>query len=363
MARCSESASSFQPGTAGISSKRFLPSVIDAPRRRTARATGAAVEIVVVDDGSTDDSVAWMAEQSRTCGGAGCACVATSRRIVGFARGLQSRRVGSRAHPLVAAPQQRRRARRRPRLRRSSARFATDRIRRAPLVRGPLPRAGLRHRAPTAGTGQAGRILRAGSSACTTATSTRDGQLARLAVDVRQRRIVDGRSDTASSSSAASITLFAPFYFEDVELSYRAWKRGLDGRLRAWRRCVATPVLIDDSRQVVGRPRSGASASGTACLLHWIASPRSILVPSARAVWAWSVLLRLRCGALERCRSATSRRAVVEARSGRLAATLRARRGVRSVDAGVRRTRSGRSGLRRCFETGLASSAPKKRPA
>ncbi len=198
--------------------ERFLPSVIAAASmyRQT---TGARVEVVVVDDGSTDDSVAWLTEQSQTADVQ--VRVIESGRNAGFALAC-NRGVAAAEHPLVL-------------LLNNDVLLDVSAI--APLA------SRFRHSAPPnplfavhcrvldfdtnaeSGTGQLGGFRRGF-----------------LRVHERYARWNDTAAVWPSifASGGSSMVdrtrflelggfdaIFAPFYFEDVELSYRAWKRGL----------------------------------------------------------------------------------------------------------------------------------------
>ncbi|HEX7778053.1 MAG TPA: glycosyltransferase family 2 protein [Vicinamibacterales bacterium] len=198
--------------------ERFLPSVEDSARayRKT---SGADVEIVVVDDGSTDDSVEWLAGRARTSdvpirvvaldrnGGFGVACN----------RGVEAAR-----NPLVLL---------------LNNDVALDPGAIAPLVR-QFDRADA---SPSLFAAHC-RVV----DFDTNAVSGRGqlGQFRRGFIRIHEPYDPDGSEADFSPSMFASggtsmfdrtrflelggfDPLFAPFYYEDVELSYRAWKRGL----------------------------------------------------------------------------------------------------------------------------------------
>jgi GT2 family glycosyltransferase len=198
--------------------ERFLPSV-EHSARAYRRTSGADVEIVVVDDGSTDDSVQWLA--GRAGASDGPIRVVALDRNGGFGvacnRGVEAAR-----NPLVLL---------------LNNDVALDPGAIAPLVR---------------------RFDRADPSTplfaahCrvvdfeTNAVSGRGqlGQFRRGFIRVHEPYEPDaGDADLSPSMFASGGTamfdrarflelggfdpLFAPYYYEDVELSYRAWKRGL----------------------------------------------------------------------------------------------------------------------------------------
>jgi GT2 family glycosyltransferase len=197
--------------------ERFLPSVEDAAGTYR-RESGGDVELVVVDDGSTDDSLDWLAGRARTAG-VPIQVVALDRNV-GFGAAC-NRGVAAARHPLALL---------------LNNDVALDRHAIAPLVsrfdRGeessPLFAAHCRvtdfDTSATSGTGQLGRFRRgfirvhdpyepAGDPAALAPSMFASGGTSM--VD-RARFLELGGFDP----------LFAPFYYEDVELSYRAWKRG-----------------------------------------------------------------------------------------------------------------------------------------
>lgn len=196
--------------------EEFLPSVINAARayRKT---TGADVEIVVVDDGSTDDTVTWLTRQGdssdvplrviarKTNGGFGAACN----------DGFSAAR-----HPLVLL---------------LNNDVAVDESAVAPLAAQfartdpstPLFAVHGRVRdfdtSAEAGTGQLGGFRRGFIRMHESYVTESPGDWPSM--------FASGGSSMIDRARFLELggfdPLFAPFYFEDVELSYRAWKRGL----------------------------------------------------------------------------------------------------------------------------------------
>jgi GT2 family glycosyltransferase len=198
--------------------ERFLPSVVAAAS--TYRQTpGAAVEIVVVDDGSTDDSVAWLTERSRSSDVP--IRVVVNDRNLGFGAAC-NRGVSAAQHPLVFL---------------LNNDVAVDASAMAPLA----ARFAEPHRSSPlfavhcrvldfdtnveAGTGQLGGFRRG-------FIRVHEGYVARGPnAGVRPSVFASGGSSMVDRQRFLDLggfdSLFAPFYLEDVELSYRAWKRGL----------------------------------------------------------------------------------------------------------------------------------------
>jgi GT2 family glycosyltransferase len=198
--------------------ERFLPSVIASASAHRA-ATGGTVEIVVVDDGSADDSVDWLSRQAQTSPvplrvivnganlGFGAACN----------RGVEEAR-----QPLVF-------------LLNNDVALDTEAITRLTAHFGEQDRSSPLFAVhcrvldfdtnALAGAGQIGSFrrgfIRVHESYSPTGTGTAFwpsmfASGGSSMVD-RERFLELGGFDP----------LFAPFYLEDVELSYRAWKRGL----------------------------------------------------------------------------------------------------------------------------------------
>lgn len=198
--------------------ERFLPSVEDSARNYR-RVSSADVELVVVDDGSTDDSVEWLTGRARTSD-VPMRVIALDRNR-GFALACNNGVTAAR-HPLVLL---------------LNNDVALDAGAIAPLVSrfdrrdqsAPLFAAHCRvvdfDTNATSGTGQLGRFRRgfirvhdayepAGDEARLWPSIFASGGTSMFH---RERFLELGGFDP----------LFAPFYYEDVELSYRAWKRGL----------------------------------------------------------------------------------------------------------------------------------------
>jgi len=215
--------------------ERFLPSVI-AAASEYAQTTAASVEVVVVDDGSTDDSPSWLAERATTSP-LPIRAVRQDRNL-GFGMAC-NRGVAEARHPLVL-------------LLNNDVQIHAKTI--APLV---------------------ARFDRAGASDPLFAVHCRVldfdshdqvgtgkvGGFRRGFIRVHRSYVTSGPAIGALPSMFASggssmfdrarfldlggfDPLFAPFYFEDVELSYRAWKRGLtvgyEPGSAAWHRFSST---------------------------------------------------------------------------------------------------------------------------
>ena len=198
--------------------ERFLPSVV-AAATSYARTTGASVEIVVVDDGGTDDSVAWVTGQSRSW--AVPVRVLALEANLGFGAAC-NRGVSAAAHPLVLL---------------LNNDVALDASAIAPLAD---RFAGMDRSSQLfavhcrvldfdtnveAGTGQLGGFRRG-------FIRVHDSYVTRGAnAHAWPSMFAGGGSSMIDRTRFLELggfdTLFAPFYLEDVELSYRAWKRGL----------------------------------------------------------------------------------------------------------------------------------------
>jgi GT2 family glycosyltransferase len=212
--------------------ERFLPSVVEAARQH-AIGTGAAVEIVVVDDGSTDGSLAWIESRAGACS-IPLRAVRLDRNM-GFVVAC-NRGVGAASHPLIF-------------LLNNDVEVARDVLSR--LVRaihrgipeGPLLAVHCRAvdvaTGRDVGTGKTGRFARGflrvhRSYAAIDSPASHD-----TAPAAREPSSAPSYPSMFAGGGSALFDrtrflelggfdeLFAPFYLEDVELSYRAWKRGL----------------------------------------------------------------------------------------------------------------------------------------
>jgi GT2 family glycosyltransferase len=206
--------------------ERFLPSVIAAATSYR-NATGAAVELVVVDDGSRDDSVIWLNNLARDADVA--IRVVRNERNLGFGAAC-NRGVTEARYPLVLLLNNDV-ALEVETIGRLAARFATadasspfDRLRTSPLFAVHCHVLDFDTNTQ-AGVGQVGEFSRGfirvheSYTAPGAVTATLPSMFASGGSSMvdRERFLELGGFDP----------LFSPFYFEDVELSYRAWKRGL----------------------------------------------------------------------------------------------------------------------------------------
>jgi GT2 family glycosyltransferase len=190
--------------------EKFLPSVIAAARRYREEG-GGAVELLIVDDGSTDDTALWLARAH-----SGEAELLIKRRNEGFAHACNTGFAHAR-HPAIL-------------LLNNDVEVARDAI--APAVRhlsepdvfavACLTTDLASGRAT--GVGKLGSFARGFLRVHAGYMPTRDGARDLIAI------FASGGAAAFSSEKLAALggfdPLYSPFYWEDVELSYRAWKRG-----------------------------------------------------------------------------------------------------------------------------------------
>lgn len=206
--------------------ERFLPSVTAAAAAYR-NSTGASVEIVVVDDGSRDDSVAWLNDRARDSDVA--IRVVRHEQNLGFGAAC-NRGVADARYPYVLLLNNDV-ALEVDAIVRLAARFDTadalklfDTLRPTPLFAVHCHVLDFDTNAE-AGVGQIGGFSRG---------------FIRVHESYRAGGAVTATLPSMFASGGSSMVdrdrfldlggfdpLFAPFYFEDVELSYRAWKRGL----------------------------------------------------------------------------------------------------------------------------------------
>ena len=190
--------------------ERFLPSVFAAADRYRA-AAGAEVEVLIVDDGGTDDTAFWLARTYPRR-----AELLMKRRNEGFAHACNTGFEFAR-HEVVL--------------------LLNNDVEVDPDAIGPL----VRHFAEPDVFGVAALTTNLETGAATGVGKI--GGFSRGFLRVHQGYMPRERGATglisifasggASAFSTAALrelggfdTLYAPFYWEDVELSYRAWKRG-----------------------------------------------------------------------------------------------------------------------------------------
>jgi len=188
--------------------ERFLPSVLAAAEAYR-RSHGAEVEVLLVDDGGTDDTAFWLAETHP-----GQVELLMRRTNEGFAHACNTGFEHAR-HPVIL-------------LLNNDVEVAEDAI--APLVGhfGEPDVFAVACETTNLETGEATGVGKIGAFA-----------RGFLRVHAGYRPQAPGEwpsifaSGGASAFSRAGLrelggfdTIFAPFYWEDVELSYRAWKRG-----------------------------------------------------------------------------------------------------------------------------------------
>jgi GT2 family glycosyltransferase len=190
--------------------ERFLPTVFAAADYYRA-ASGAAVEIIVVDDGGTDDTALWLARNHP-----GMVELLIKRQNEGFAHACNTG-IGFARYPAVF-------------LLNNDVEVEREAI--APLVRHLVEPDVFAVSCLTTNlaTGEASGVGKLGSFS-RGFLRVHEGYMPRHA---HARDLVSiFASGGAAAFSRAKLdelggfdTLYAPFYWEDVELSYRAWKRG-----------------------------------------------------------------------------------------------------------------------------------------
>lgn len=235
--------------------EEFLPSVLQSVRRY-AVTTGAEAEVLVVDDGSTDDTASWLSERMTAADvplrlvrqpsntGFGPACN----------RGMQDARFD-----LVL-------------LLNNDLEIAADAI--APLVAhfDDAPALFAVHcRAVDARSGRESGAAQA-------------ADFSRGFLRVHGRYVPDADAPPPIPSLFASggcamfrrrlflgiggfDPIFAPYYYEDVELSYRAWKRGFEVRYEP---ASAVRHRFSSTIAALPRPRVRRISQRNRLLFHWI---------------------------------------------------------------------------------------------
>jgi GT2 family glycosyltransferase len=195
--------------------ERFLPSVINAANHYS-RESRSPVEILLVDDGSSDGTAEWAEQQRSGCDRVSLSVLQNARNL-GFGEAC-NRGVAASRYPLVL-------------LVNNDVELAPDSI--APLVKNfaepPVFAAHCRvfdlETGHECGSGKLGSFAR-GFIRVHESYSTRGGAAAGLAYSM----FAGGGSAMFDRKKFLGIggfdPLLAPFYWEDVELSYRAWKRG-----------------------------------------------------------------------------------------------------------------------------------------
>jgi O-antigen biosynthesis protein len=295
--------------------ERFLPSVI-AAAAGYALERGAPTELIVVDDGSRDGSVEWLtargfALEEAPGGSAGGPGFASVRRVlrnpanVGFGEAC-NRGVAAARHDLVL-------------LLNNDVELAPDAV--APLVeRFDDPRVFAAHcrivdfdSGRERGTGKVGGFARGFLRV------HRSYEPARPDAPCLYSIFASGGSalfDRAKFLSLGGFDgLLAPFYWEDVDLSYRAWKRGhvvlYEPRAVARHRFSSTTGRLDGRRVRRIEQRNHL-------LWHWVNlhDPRlvashlawlAVATVTAPFRWRWGFLAALG-GALARLPAAYGRR-------------------------------------------------------
>jgi GT2 family glycosyltransferase len=249
--------------------QQFLPSVLGAAASYARKCAG--IEVLVVDDGSTDDTGRWLASQSASSPVV-LRAVRTERNLgFGAACNLGIREA---AHALIF-------------LINNDLEVELDAI--SPLVEhfdrdeGPLLAVHCRVKDFTTGhdvgTGKMGGFSR-GFLRVHRSFITRDP-----AAGPRYSMFASGGSAMFHRGRFLDLggfdSLFAPFYFEDVELSYRAWKRGLTVEYEP------RSVVRHQFSSTIGplaRRRVPQIAQRHRLILHWIHLHDGGLL-SRHAVW------------------------------------------------------------------------------
>jgi GT2 family glycosyltransferase len=257
--------------------EEFLPSVLRAAERH-ASASREPIEVVVVDDGGTDDTVSWCdAEAARSDVPLHVVRLEANQ---GFGEAC-NRGVAAARHPLVW-------------LLNNDVAVEPDAI--APLVgrfgEPPNPRLFAVHcrvldfaSGRQVGTGKMGGFAR-GFLRVHRSYVTREPPAGPL-----HSMFASGGSAMVNRAIFLELggfdPLFAPFYFEDVELCYRAWKRGFDVGYEP--RSVVTHRFSSTIGPLAGRqvPRIGQR---NRLIFHWMHLHDG---PWLASHVAWVVLLAL----------------------------------------------------------------------
>ncbi|HNR39176.1 MAG TPA: glycosyltransferase [Acidobacteriota bacterium] len=232
--------------------ERYLPAVLaeaDAYRRLT----GAAAEVLVVDDGSTDDTAAYLARTA-----AAGVRMAARRDNGGFSAACNTGFAAA-AHPVVVL-----------------------------LNNDVEPEAGflpplLEHFRDPAVFGVTCRVLLPGTRVLSTAGKVGMFRRGYWSAQFNYEPVGDGAgpwpSFTAIGGFAALdrgkvlqlggfLEIFNPFYWEDIDLSYRAWKRGWEIRFEP------RSVVYHQPSATIGRAferrRIATIAARNRLLFHWL---------------------------------------------------------------------------------------------
>lgn len=230
--------------------ERFLPSVLSAADRYRLD-SGSSVEVILVDDGGTDDTAFWLAESHP-----GAVDLLMKRTNEGFSHACNTGFRHAR-HPVVL-------------LLNNDVEVDEDCI--APLVRHfeqpdvfavACETTNLETGA-TSGVGKLGSFSRGFLRVHAGYRASGDGEWPSI--------FASGGASAFSREKLEALggfdAIFAPFYWEDVELSYRAWKRGwrvlFEPRSRVRHKVsstIATRFARYDVRAIEHRNR---------LLAHWI---------------------------------------------------------------------------------------------